>query len=135
MVACDAKANEIRWVRQKPLGTFIETRIGEEVRGPAHVTPCDLDGDGDLDLLVAKMGMIFPNNDKIGAVVVMENLGRGSFKNRLLVEHIARVTDVEPGDFDGDGDMDLAVGQFGYDDGEIRWMENKGTGNLKAIFS
>jgi hypothetical protein len=132
VVACDAKANEIRWIRQKPIGTYIETRIGEEVRGPAHVTPCDMDGDGDLDLLVAKMGMIFPNNDKIGAVVVLENLGGGQFKNRVLVDHIARVTDVEAGDFDGDGDMDLAVGQFGYDDGEIRWMENKGDWHFES---
>ena len=39
---------------------------------------------------------------------------------------MARVTDIQPGDFDGDGDVDLAVGQFGYDQGEIRWMENQG---------
>ena len=27
---------------------------------------------------------------------------------------------------DGDGDLDLIAGQFGYDQGEIRWMENVG---------
>ena len=126
IVVCDAKRNQISWIRQGPVGTYQERDIGSQVRGPAHVTPCDLDKDGDLDLLVAKMGMIFPNNDKIGAVVVLENKGDGQFINRVLVDRIARVTDVEPGDLDGDGDIDLAVGQFGYDDGEIRWMENKG---------
>lgn len=126
VVVCDAKLNRIGWIRQDPLGRYEEILIGSEVRGPAHVSPCDMDLDGDLDLLVAKMGMIFPNNDRIGAVVVLENEGEGRFTNRTIVDQVARVTDVQCGDLDGDGDMDLAVAQFGYDDGEIRWMENKG---------
>jgi len=126
VVACDAKLNQICWIRQNPPGQYREFRIGAEVRGPAHVSPCDIDLDGDMDLLIAKMGMIFPNNDRIGAVVVLENDGAGRFTNRTLADKIARVTDVRCGDLDGDGDLDLAVGQFGYDDGEIRWMENKG---------
>ena len=126
VVVCDAKRNRVSWIRQGPKGTYTEKSIGSQVRGPAHATPFDMDKDGDPDLLIAKMGMIFPNNDKIGSVVLLENKGDGRFENRVLADGIARVTDVEPGDLDGDGDIDLAVGQFGYDDGEIRWMENKG---------
>lgn len=132
VLVCDAKANQIRWIRQSPAGVFAERALGREVRGPAHVTPCDVDRDGDLDLLVAKMGMIFPNNDKIGAVVLLENLGNAEFENRVLVDKIARVTDIQCGDFDADGLIDLAVGQFGYDDGEIRWMKNKGNREFES---
>lgn len=132
VVVCDAKRNQISWIRQDPLGTYSEKKIGSQVRAPVHVTPFDIDKDGDMDLLIAKMGMIFPNNDKIGAVVVLENMGNGQFKNRVLVDKIARVTDIQPGDLDGDGDIDLVVGQFGYDDGEIRWMENKGNWNFES---
>jgi hypothetical protein len=36
------------------------------------------------------------------------------------------VSDVRGGDLDGDGDVDLAVAHFGYDEGETRWVENLG---------
>ena len=126
VVVCDAKSNYVSWIRQFPKGTYVERKIGSQIRGPAHVWPCDIDLDGDIDLLVAQMTMIFPSNDKIGGVVVLENNGEQEFTNHVLIDKIARVCDVRPGDLDGDGDIDLAVAEFGYDDGEIRWMENKG---------
>ena len=126
VIVCDATANAVSWIRQAPAGVFTETVLGDTIPAPAHVTPSDVDGDGDLDLLVAQMGVLLPNNDPIGAVVLLENDGQQRFTNRVLLDTVARVTDIEPGDFDGDGDVDLAVGQFGYDDGEIRWMENLG---------
>ena len=126
VLVCDALANRICWIEQVEPDHYVEKAIGDEVLGPAHVACSDIDKDGDLDLLVAKMGFIFPTNDKIGGVVVMENDGNQNFTNHVLIDQVARVADVEPGDFDNDGDIDLAVGQFGYDDGEIRWMENLG---------
>ena len=86
----------------------------------------DIDGDGDLDLLVASMGQVHPNNDKIGAVIILENDGRQNFTKHVILDHVARVTDVRAGDFNHDGKLDLAVAQFGYDQGEIRWLENLG---------
>jgi len=82
-----------------------------------------------MDILVSVLGMIFPNNDKIGSIVYLENDGHLKFTKHLLIENIARVSDVRGGDLDKDGDNDLIATQFGYDDGETRWMEN--LGNLR----
>jgi len=126
VVVADAAANRIGWLRQSPAGQFTETTLAE-VAGPAHVTAVDFDRDDDVDLLVASLGAIAPNNAKIGAVIVLEQGAGSTFAKRVLAENVTRVSDVEAGDLDGDGDLDLAVAQFGYDQGETRWMENLGS--------
>jgi hypothetical protein len=132
IVVCDAKGNFVSWIRQYPAGTYTETVLANDLIAPAHVQVIDFDKDGDKDIIVAVLGMLFPNNDKIGSVVILENDGNCRFKKHIVVEKIARVSDVRAGDLDNDGDMDLAVAQFGYDDGETRWIENMGNWNFKS---
>lgn len=125
---CEAQKNTVRWIRQSPRGVFTEQIIGTGIPGPAHVSAADLNGSGRLDVLVASMGQISPNNDRIGAVVVLENLDNQQFRPHVLLDHVPRVTDVRGANLTGhqDGRLDLVVGQFGYAQGETRWMENKG---------
>jgi hypothetical protein len=126
VIVCDARSNTVTWIRNPASGGSSEKILASELIAPAHAQIIDFDGDGDKDILVAVLGLLFPSNDKIGSVVILENQGNGSFIKHLIIEKIARVSDVRAGDIDGDSDMDLAVAQFGYDDGETRWMENQG---------
>jgi len=132
VVVCDCRNNTVSWIRQYPLGIFTETVLASDMIAPAHIQAIDFDKDGDLDLMVAVLGMLFPNNDKIGSVVVLENDGKCHFTKHIIVDKIARVSDVRAGDLDNDGDMDLAVAQFGYDDGETRWIENLGNWKFQS---
>jgi len=132
VIVCDALDNFVSWIRQYPANTYTERVLATELIGPAHTQAFDFDGDGDKDLLVAVLGLLYPSNDKIGSIVYLENDGNYNFKKHIVIERIARVSDVRAGDLDGDGDMDLAAAQFGYDDGETRWMENLGNGEFKT---
>jgi hypothetical protein len=132
VVVADTKNNTVSWIRQAPVGTFNEIVLEKDIVAPAHVQVFDFDKDGDKDIMVAVLGMLFPSNDKIGSVVILENTGNSTFKKHVVAEKIARVSDVRAGDLDGDGDMDLAVAQFGCDDGETRWIENLGGWKYKS---
>jgi len=132
ILACDDKLNAVVWLRQTAPGKFTETTLMAGLPAPVHVEAVDMDGDGDLDLLVSCMGEVFPNNEKIGSIVILENDGHQNFTKHVIAEHVARVTDIRAGDFDGDGKLDLAVGQFGYDQGEINWYRNLGHWQFEA---
>ena len=131
IVVCDAQANQLRWIRQTPRGVYTESTIGD-VMAPGHVQAYDVYHHGRLDLLVAGMGQIFPNNDRIGTVVIFENLGNGQFRRHVIAEHLARVADVRGADLLGNGVTQLVVGCFGYDQGETLWLENKGDWNFEG---
>jgi hypothetical protein len=132
VLVADMAANRIGWIRQAPEGSYTENWLGPVLPAPAHVSAADVDKDGDLDVLVACMGLLFPSNDRIGSVVILENDGKQNFTPRTIIDRIARVTDVRAADFNGDGRLDLVVGQFGYDDGETRWMENLGNWQFRS---
>lgn len=132
VVLCDVRGNFVSWIRQQPQGTFTEIKLAEDIIAPSHAQIIDFDNDKDLDIMVGVLGMLFPNNDKIGSVVVLENDGECNFAKHVVVEKIARVSDVRAGDLNNDGLMDLVVAQFGYDDGETRWMENLGNWKFKS---
>src|SRR5258708_3226542 len=126
VIWCDGRLNRICWIRQVRPGVYEEQQIGDTVAGPAHVEVVDIDGDGDLDILVAGMGVIFPSNEKTGSVVILENDGQQHFTNHVILDKTYRVTYVGAGDLNGDGKLDLAVGQFGYYAGQVQWLENLG---------
>jgi hypothetical protein len=132
VLVADGKGNKVSWIRQVRPGVFEEQDIGTSVAGPAHIEVADLRGTGHLDVLVASMGVIPPDNDKIGSVVVLENDGTNHFTNHVLLDHVARVTYVKAAHLTQSGRLDLVVGQFGYTQGEIRWMENLGGGEFKS---
>ncbi len=132
LLACEAQRNQVLWLRQSPRGTFTEQVLAEGIAAPVHVEAVDMNGDSRLDLLVSSMGVVFPNNEKIGSVIILENHGQERFTRHVIAQNIARVNDIRAGDFNGDGRLDLAVAQFGYTQGEIRWMENLGEWKFKS---
>ena len=125
VLVCDAFRNILTWIRQSPRGTYTERTIAG-VAAPAHVEAVDFDRDGDLDLVVAALGFLFPNNNRVGSVIVLENDGQQRFQAHYIADRVARVADARAADLDGDGDLDVSVAGFGYDDGETSWLKNNG---------
>ncbi len=102
-----------------------ETLIGDLMLAPAHATVVDLNQDGKLDVIVSVLGDIMPSDELVGEVLLFLKTEDG-YERRSLLTDVRRVADVQPGDFDDDGDIDLAVAVFGYARGGVTLLENQG---------
>lgn len=132
VLACDARLNRVVWYRQAPVGRWEERLLGDrDLPAPCHATVADLDADGDPDIAVAVLGSVWPTNDRAGQVAWLENRGTEGFVTRILLDDVRRVADVQVGDLNGDSKPDLVVAEFGYDNGRVLWLENRGGGKFR----
>lgn len=88
--------------------------LGRGLGGAVAATPCDLDGDGRLDLAVAGIGGMNPTNERLGQVTLLRQRSRQVLTPEVAVRGLCRPTSVRPADLDQDGDLDLVVSGFGW---------------------
>jgi hypothetical protein len=129
VVACDALGHRLVRFDRTSDGSWASSTVVGDLHVPAHATVVDLDGDGDLDIVVAILGDILPSDADVGRVELLERTATG-YERRVLLDDVRRVADVQPGDFDGDGHLDLAVAVFGYARGEVLWLRARGDGTF-----
>ena len=105
---------------------FAEHYESRTIRHTSGVAWGDMDGDGDLDLAVGNG--LFDERDSIAVNQIYINDGTGVFTSEIDIGSIADNTRaVAWGDWDGDGDLDLAVAN----DGQPNRVYENVSGQLK----
>lgn len=92
------------------------------LNNPSHSTLSDLDQDGIADFLIADLGSFLPSDHEKGSVAWLRRATNDTFSVELLLENVGRVTDIQVGDFNGDGQSDLIVAEFGWRNTGNVWL-------------
>ena len=109
---------DLAWWENDGNGHFTKHLIDNRVSALWSIAPIDVNRDGRIDLLIADSG----NHD----IVWYKNLG-SSFQRIVIQSNFTNAESVCGGDFDGDGDIDIAGLTVGTStsSGIVVWWENQ----------
>ena len=138
-------ANQVMWYENPgaPASSPWIKHVIEATQAPIHGEPADMDGDGDLDVVMAlgAWGALHLGDQVKSTredrpqfthsynhhVVWYENDGvhLNGWSRHLIADDLNEAYEVVAGDLDGDGDMDVAATGFSRP-GQVVWYENGG---------
>ncbi|MBX2958769.1 MAG: T9SS type A sorting domain-containing protein [Flavobacteriales bacterium] len=104
--------------------------ISKTISNPTIIETKDIDGDGDLDVIVVADG-----RDEI---ICYENLGGWTFSpQRIILKNVSNISSMSIEDFNGDGNLDIVISRS-TPINKITWYKNIGGGyfdSARDIFS
>jgi len=124
VLVCDDVSGRVSWLLIE--GTTWTEKHLAQLETPVKTHVFDYNGNGHLDIVVADLGFLSPTDDLIGAAYLLINQGDETFETIPLLQGVARVADIKPGDFFGNGKIDFAVAMFG-------WRETGGVVLLEQV--
>ena len=133
------KVSQVIWYENHRAGDSVAWKkrlIDDKSPCPAHGNPADMDGDGDLDVVMALGFYYRPGSGDPAAslepddnqVVWYENSGKpatGTWKKHVIGPRFDDAFEAVAGDLDGDGDVDVAATSW-RNPGRVVWFENHG---------
>lgn len=105
LMAMDHKLGSVEWLRQKEDGRFERVTLAEDLGRVADAQPADVDGDGDVDLVVAEFGWRWT-----GHLLLLDNRAESGKAPSFVPKTIDGnhgASHVGVTDLDGDGRLDI----------------------------
>ena len=120
-----SELGKLSWWSNDSHGTFTERTITENFSSAISIHTADIDGDEDIDLVVAADAS--GNNE---VITWWENNGSQTFTKHTLFEYTWDANAVYAIDVDGDSDIDIIGSYHSSPSGQTLWWENEGNGSF-----
>jgi hypothetical protein len=114
----------IQWLENTGGYPFVEHALAQ-MPGVHRAQAADLDRDGDLDIVACALlgGGSDVDEKTLPAVVWLEQTKPGIFVRHTIELGVPRHATLDAGDVDGDGDIDIVVGNMSIDRPSSAWVD------------
>jgi len=114
----------IQWLENTGGYPFVEHTLAQ-MPGVHRAEAADLDGDGDLDIVACALvaGGSDVGEKTLPGLVWLEQAKPGTFVRHTIEMGVPRHATLDTGDIDGDGDIDIVVGNVAVDGPLSAWID------------